>query len=258
MGQPQPLIVAFGGGVNSAAMLIGMHERGIRPDLILFADTGGEKPETYAYLDIIRRWLGAVGFPELVTVEKDSMYTSLEDQCHRTRTLPSLAYGWKSCSEKWKRKPQDKFCNHWPAAVAAWQAGQKCTKAIGYDADEERRAKIAADAKYTYWYPLIEWQWGREECLAAIARAGLPKPPKSACFFCPASKKPEILWLARTHPDLFRRAIAIEGAAAETLKTVKGLGRYFSWAEFVKMTAQEQQATCEGPECPCGCFDGDE
>jgi hypothetical protein len=31
-------------------MLIEFAHRGIRPDLILFADTGGEKPETYQYL----------------------------------------------------------------------------------------------------------------------------------------------------------------------------------------------------------------
>lgn len=41
------LFGAFGGGVNSTAMLVEMHKRGIRPDLILFADTGGERPETY-------------------------------------------------------------------------------------------------------------------------------------------------------------------------------------------------------------------
>lgn len=41
-----PLVVAYGLGVNSTAMLVEFARRGIRPDLILFADTGGEKPET--------------------------------------------------------------------------------------------------------------------------------------------------------------------------------------------------------------------
>lgn len=44
------LVASYGGGVNSTAMLIGMQERGEIPNLIMFADTGGEKPETYAYL----------------------------------------------------------------------------------------------------------------------------------------------------------------------------------------------------------------
>jgi len=41
-----PLIAAYGGGVNSTAMLIGFVERNIKPDHIIFSDTGGERPET--------------------------------------------------------------------------------------------------------------------------------------------------------------------------------------------------------------------
>jgi hypothetical protein len=41
-----PLVVAYGLGVDSTAVLIELHRRYIRLDLILFADTGAEKPET--------------------------------------------------------------------------------------------------------------------------------------------------------------------------------------------------------------------
>jgi hypothetical protein len=47
-------VVAYGMGVDSTAMLIGLEQRGIRPDLILFADTGSEKPDTYLYAPIFR------------------------------------------------------------------------------------------------------------------------------------------------------------------------------------------------------------
>ena len=66
-----------------------------------------------------------------------------------------------------------------------------------------------------------------------LRRAGLPVPPKSACFFCPASKKPEILELRVRHPDLLDRALAIERAAAPGLTSVRGLGRSFAWAGFL-------------------------
>ena len=39
-------VLADGGGVNSSALLVGLHQRGIPVDLILFADTGGELPST--------------------------------------------------------------------------------------------------------------------------------------------------------------------------------------------------------------------
>ena len=74
------------------------------PDLILFADTGGEKPETYRYMPVIQAYLKKVKFPPVVTVRyepKIAPYRTLDGQCLHTGTLPSLAYGGKSCSLKW-------------------------------------------------------------------------------------------------------------------------------------------------------------
>ena len=46
-------MVSYGGGANSTALLIGLHQHRIPVDLILFADTGAEHPHTYAYLDVM-------------------------------------------------------------------------------------------------------------------------------------------------------------------------------------------------------------
>ena len=82
-----PLVVAYGLGVDSTALLVEFARRGIRPDLILFADTGGEKPETYAYLPVIQRYLAGAGFPAVVTVRYRPVraaYSTLEGQCLHT------------------------------------------------------------------------------------------------------------------------------------------------------------------------------
>jgi len=52
-----PSVLSYGIGVDSTALLIELHSRGQAPDLVLSADTGNEKPETYDYLDIIRPWM---------------------------------------------------------------------------------------------------------------------------------------------------------------------------------------------------------
>lgn len=63
-----PTVLAYGIGVDSTALLIEKHARGEAPDLCLSADTGVEKPETYAYLDVIRPWMRDRGIPfELVS-----------------------------------------------------------------------------------------------------------------------------------------------------------------------------------------------
>ena len=44
-----PKVLAYGIGVDSTALLIELVARGEPPDLVLTADTGSEKPETYEY-----------------------------------------------------------------------------------------------------------------------------------------------------------------------------------------------------------------
>lgn len=56
-------IVGYGGGTDSTAMLVGLWQRQVPVDLILFADPGGEQPHTYEYLEIMERWLLEHGMP---------------------------------------------------------------------------------------------------------------------------------------------------------------------------------------------------
>ena len=230
-------IVSYGGGANSTALLVGLWQHRIPVDLILFADTGAEHPHTYAYLEIMDKWLKDHGMPPITRVYKftrEGERLTLEDECLRSGTLPSIAYGFKRCSLKHKIGPQEKYCNHHPDCRRVWDAGKKVIKFVGYDAGETARSEKVllrdlADPKYSKWYPLMEWGWHREDCIRVIEAAGLPQPGKSSCFFCPSMKEQEILALREQHPALFRRAIALEDNALPGLKTVKGLGRNYSW-----------------------------
>lgn len=250
----EPIVVAYGMGVDSTAMLVGWQKKGLpRPDAILFADTGSEKPETYAYLPIINAWLRSVGYPEVTVLKRSSPRagdTSLFGECMRKSVLPSLAYGGHSCSLKWKVEPQWQWCRArygWiqprrkrgqvEKPAGRWTHGDYITKLIGYDAGpaDGRRIKNAVGKwppGHRYIYPLAAWGWDRERCQAEIAAAGLPVPMKSACFMCPGSKKGELAWLQATHPELAADAIELERRATiRGLRSVKGLGRRFSWTD---------------------------
>jgi len=252
-------VVAYGGGVNSTALLVGKVQRCERPDLILCADTGSELPGFYTYVTMFSAWLVERDFPEIQMVKwirKDGSFESIEDNCIRLNMLPSIAYGHKGCSVKWKRQPQDKFVETWQPAVEAWARGEKVIKLLGYDADEPQRARVRDDELYTYDYPLIRWGWGRDECEEAIKAAGLPSPGKSACFFCPSSKKREVFALRENHPDLLARALALEANA--DLTSIAGLGRSYAWSDLIR--SDESQVRLMFPESPveepCGCYDG--
>lgn len=135
----QVTIAAWGGGVNSTAMIVEWLSRNNALDFVLFADTGGEKPTTYAYLETFAEWLAKRNVP-MIRVKATAQDETLEQECLRIRRLPSLAYGFKKCSLKWKRQPQDKWVNNCHAAREAWAKGEKVLKLIGYDAGEVRRA----------------------------------------------------------------------------------------------------------------------
>lgn len=228
-----PLVVSYGAGVDSTAMLIGMKARGIRPDLVLFADTGSEKPETYEYIDVMQAWLSSADFPRVTVLKRKPVidgkmgsYSTLEGNCLVNQTLPSLAFGFKGCSMKWKVEPMDAFVRHWAPAIKAWSAGQKVRRAIGYDAgpkDSKRAWSIREDARHEYLYPLRDWGWDRERCIAEIQSAGLPVPAKSACFFCPATQPEELIQLHRTRPELSARIVEMERVAAPALRNITGL-----------------------------------
>lgn len=260
------MVCAYGGGLNSTAYLVLLKWLGKRPDLILFADTGGEKPETYEHVGRMSAWCEANGFPAILTVKRKvdfarqkhaEKYTTLEEECLVKKNLPSIAYYGRSCSEKWKQQPQNKYVDHWEPAQKVWEDGGRVLKVIGYDADEARRAKIFSHDKYLFWYPLLEYDWGRAECRRAIELEGLPVPPKSSCWFCPEMKPREIFELRDKHPELLERALAIESNAV--LTKIKGLGKHkYSWKDLLdgKVELPLVKKAEEEETLPCNCYDG--
>lgn len=262
-------VLNLGGGTNSGAMVLRMVRTGDRPDFIVFADTGGELPRTYEFLDALDAWLAdwEIKIVRVRGIRNIRNIRTLEQECLETSTMPGIAYGMKSCSMQWKREPIEKFENNEPKLTPrkgqARTTEEKITKILGFDVDEFRRATKKEDERYIYRYPLIEWGWGRDECAEEIARAGLPQPGKSSCFFCPNMEPGEILAL----PDGYlARALEIERRALTSrteqvhdgkkiISTIAGLGRDFAWASLV---AQSDlfRAPPRDRSMPCDCFDG--
>lgn len=272
------IVVSYGGGTDSTALLVEAHNRGIRPDLILFADTGSEMPHTYAYLPVIGEWLARVGFPEIQVVRRyrrdeieemktlagiagkmsplvlqaiavpETSFKPLHVECMETNQLPSAAFGYNKCSSKYKQAPIDRWVASHPDVVAALQRGETVERWLGYDATEGNRvANIAHKAPPCKWRaPLYDWDIARADCREIIRAAGLPQPGKSSCFICPNMRGHEVDKLAVEYPDLMEKALAIEDNAVRlTIETPdmlrQGLGRGtkgMRWSEWLKRPKQ--------------------
>lgn len=228
-----PVLAAWGGGVDSTAMIIEMVARREPIDAVLMADTGSERPETDRFVPLFREWMDDKGVENHVVRYEPKRfrhwppYHSLLENLLTNGTLPSISFNRHSCSAKWKIAPQDQWAASWPAAKAVWARGGQVVKLIGYDcspADNRRYAEREGheDPRFIYRYPLREWGWRREECIARIEQEGLPVPVKSSCFFCAAMKPDEI----RSLPESYLRLIIlIEARAAPRLRKIDGLWR---------------------------------
>jgi len=237
-------IACCGLGVNSIAGIIEATNRGVIFDHILFANTGngkklGEKKATYAYIEIFNKWLKDHNQPQLTILHsynKDKELITLYEEVLKLDTLPSIVFGYKTCSQRFKIAPQDKFIDSLPEAQVFYEAGLKVKKWIFYDADEPQRAKEYISDKYENYYFLIEIDFGRFECIYCIGLAGLPIPPKSSCKFCPSTKPYQIIEMYEESRSDFYESVILEANALNggKLINVLGLGSDWSWWEVIK------------------------
>jgi hypothetical protein len=116
-----------------------------------------------------------------------------------------------------------------------------------------RACRGTGQLMYDVQYPLREWGWDRSRCEREIHAAGLPVPVKSACFFCPASKKPEILGLPS---DLYQLSVEMEATYRrgkhwrDQQATTVGLGQRYTWSSLRQRHPDQLQlwndvAACE-------------
>lgn len=252
-----PVILKFGIGVESSGVACGWRERGFRPDAVVAADTGNEKPETYVHGEKMDRLMQSWGWDPIVWLRDKK---TLEQHSLDTHRMPSVSYGRKSCSVRFKTQPFEKWLRRWEPARDAWKRKEKVVVVIGYNVDERTRwmkAPTRMVDRIEYRYDLVNWKWGREDAADACRRFGL-NPCKSACFFCGSARIAEVRELRRTHPDLAARGVAMERNARPFRGSIRGLGKNFSWEEL--FDADDRQMKFWVPDEPheidCECHEG--
>jgi 3'-phosphoadenosine 5'-phosphosulfate sulfotransferase (PAPS reductase)/FAD synthetase len=189
-------ILSFGCGVNTVALMIHLVNEGMPFDEAVFADTGGELPETYDYLKIARRYLSRHG-KQLKVVRSGN--GALMDTCTRRRVIPSQVWRWST--RDYKITPIHAYYR---------SLGVHIHEYMGIAYDEITRLKRSSQEYITTLFPLVDSRFTRADCVRIIEAEGLPVPPKSGCYFCPFNNVERWAELRARHPRLYEKAIALE------------------------------------------------
>jgi hypothetical protein len=213
--------VSYGAGVQSTALLVLAATGRIDYRLFLFANVGAdsEHPATLAYLaDVAVPYAAAHGVElvELHKVMRDGTPETLLGRLTKpgSRSLPipvrmsNGAPGTRSCTADFKIRVIGRELRRRGATPAT-----PATVALGISVDEIQRAHPGVDAKAPYQsrtYPLLDLGLHRSDCRRIIADAGLPIPPKSACWFCPFHDTTAWRRLERETPELWEQACQLD------------------------------------------------
>lgn len=210
---------SFGGGVQSTAALVLAAQGRIDYKLFLFANVGedSENPDTLMYVEnhAIQYALdNKLGFVEL-TRQTNNGETLYQRVIRDTKNM-SIAHieipirmsagqpGARGCTMNYK-----------VSVIRKWLGKGNHTVGLGISLDEFQRMRDSGHKRFTNHYPLIDLKLTRADCLKIIRDAGLPKPPKSSCWFCPFHNMSAWQDLKRNKPDLFDKAVDLENMLNE-------------------------------------------
>ena len=218
-------ILSNGGGVQTFAIQCLVAQGEIeKPDLVLFADTGGESDETYLHIQNIQKpFLEKLGIP-FISIKRSPDTLFWHSYNSGVTPRPPL------CSWMFKRDVINRYLKRLGHAQVM----------IGISLDEESRGyKKSAVSWVENIYPLLELELTRDDCIDAIGRQNLPVPPKSGCWFCPYLRTSQWYDLKRDFPDKFNLALKMEADTGHTLRknqqpliSISSQGKLFEYSDM--------------------------
>lgn len=189
--------------------------------LFLFANVGddSENPATLAYVENYSRPFAAEHGIELTTLERvmvrsgehRTLYRELTREGSKALKIPvrmSNGAPWRrSCTADYKIQVIARELKRRGAS-----ADNPAVIGIGISLDEIIRADGGKghEPHEIVTYPLLKLGLRRTDCARIIRQAGLPIPPKSACWFCPFHSIEAWHEQRRNEPELFAKSCDLE------------------------------------------------
>ncbi len=220
-------VLSFGAGVQSSALLLLCDRGDLAPvDFAVFADTGAEPAEVYAWLDKISR---AVKTPIHIVKKGDIVAETIahwrgeRKRCgqapfHALDNLNNKGMLRRHCTKEYKIEAVDREIRKQMGLKRGERVKDHVELLMGISFDEQERMRIAQDKWKTNIYPLVEMEWRRGRCIDYVKASGLGTPPRSACYFCPYKTDAEWRHLRYTSPADWQKAIEFDEAIRTSVR----------------------------------------
>jgi hypothetical protein len=213
-------IISLGAGVQSSTMaLMAAHgEITPMPDCAIFADTGAEPKAVYKHLNWLETQLPFPVYRVQAGNLRDEILGAMAGKNRMDARPPFFTKSGgmlnRQCTQDFKILPLQRKVREL-IGLKKGQRGPKEIKVsqwIGISTDEAQRMKPSRLSFVQHRWPLIEMGMTRTHCLAWFDAHNLPRPPKSACTFCPYHD--DALWrdMKLNDPESFADAVAIDNA----------------------------------------------
>ena len=268
-------VVSLGAGVQSMALIL-LAEKGEveRPDCAIFADTGWEPDAVYDQLN----WLKEETTIPIHVVTAGNLkedvlkVVGLEGQkLGRVAQPPFFVRNdegdgtdlggmlWRKCTTEYKINPIQKKIRTLLGYEPRQRVKKKARQGFGISVDEAHRMRDSRVSWIDNYYPLVDLEMRRADCLSWMKEQGYPEPRKSACVGCPYHSNSTWAKMRRDYPDAFDDAVAFDAELRKgKLPGVKGnayLHRsMLPLAEAVNSTHDPDQIEMDfGQECEGMC-----
>lgn len=204
------IIWSYGGGTQSIAIAVLIAQGKLpKPERVVIADTSREKSFTWRYTEQhVKPILASAGL-ELEIAPHTLATVDLYSQKQRDLLIPAFtATGQMStfCSNEWKQRVIRRYLR-----AQGYGPDKPVTLWLGMSLDELGRMKPSGAEWVQHAWPLImDLHITREECRQIVINAGLPDPPKSACWMCPFTRNSEWQRMKRDDPQDWQAAVEFD------------------------------------------------